>query len=83
MGLGICISNKFPGDTDTGLGTTLFFFFFLMFLLYFIFKFIFVCVGSLLLRAGLLLVTASGGCSSLRCVGLLIAVASLVAEHGL
>ena len=35
---------------------------------------------------GLSLVVASGGCSSLQCVGfsgLLIAVASLVAEHGL
>ena len=32
---------------------------------------------------GLSLVAASGGYSSLRCRGLLIAVASLVAEHGL
>ena len=29
------------------------------------------------------LVVTSGGYSSLQCVGLLIAVASLVAEHGL
>ena len=32
---------------------------------------------------GLSLVAASGGYSSLRCAGLLIAVASLVVEHGL
>ena len=44
--------------------------------------FIFGCAGSLLVR-GLSLVAASGGYSLTVVRGLLIAVASLVAEHGL
>ena len=42
---------------------------------------IFGCVGSSLLR-GLSLAVASGDCSLVAVCGLLIAVASLVAEHG-
>ena len=51
----------------------------------FLIFFFFGCVGSLLLRAGFSLVAASGGgvllIVALR--GFLIAVASLVVEHGL
>ena len=55
------------------------FFFLYIYLFYF---FIFGCVGSSLLR-GLSLVVASGGLLFVAVQGLLIAVAWLVAEHGL
>ena len=63
-------------------------FIFLTFLKKFILILFFGCVGSSLLCAGLSLVVASGGYSSLRCAGfslrwILIEVASLVAEHRL
>ena len=45
--------------------------------------FIFGCVGSLLLLAGCSLVAVSGGLLFVAVRGLLIAVASLVEEHGL
>ena len=61
------------------LSPTILFFFFNKF----IYSFIFGCVGSSLLRTGFSLVVASRDYSSLRCARLLIAVASLVAEHGL
>ena len=56
-----------------------FFFFFnlLILFIYFWLRWVFVAAH------GLSLVAASGGYSSLQCAGLLIAVASLVAEHGL
>ena len=41
------------------------------------------CAGSLLLLAGFSPVAASRGCALLVVLGLLIVVASLVAEHGL
>ena len=52
-------------------------------LFFFFFFLIFGCVGSSLLHVGFSLVAASGGHPPLRCAGLLIAVASLVVEHGL
>ena len=54
------------------------FFFFYKFI-----YFIFGCVGSLLLAHGLSLVAVSRGYSFIAVRGLLTAVASLVAEHGL
>ena len=45
------------------------YFFFVNLIILFIYLFIFGCVGSSLLHAGFSLVVASGGCSSLRCVG--------------
>ena len=45
-------------------------------------SFIFGCTGSSLPR-GLFLVAVSRGCSLVEVLGLLIVVASLVAEHGL
>ena len=48
----------------------------------FLFYFIFGCVGFSLLRAGLSLVEASGGYSSLQCAGFSLRWL-LVAEHGL
>ena len=54
------------------------FLFFKNLFIYFWLCWVFIAAG------GLSLVAASGGCSSLRCTqGLLIAVASLVVEHGL
>ena len=43
----------------------------------------FFCTGSLLLLCSLSLIAESGVYSSLKCFGLLVAVAFLVAEHGL
>ena len=55
-----------------------------MFFFFFNYLFIFGCVGSSLLHAGFSLAAACGGYSSFIAVrGLLITVASLVAEHGL
>ena len=57
-----------------------------LFMAEFFFKFyllIFGCVGSLLLCAWLSLVAVSGGLLFVAVRGLLITVASLVAEHGL
>jgi len=50
-----------------------------------IFKYLFIfgCSGSLLLREGFLLVAMRGAFSLVVVCGLLIAVASLVADHGL
>ena len=48
----------------------------------YLFYFIFGCIGFSLLHVGFSLVAASGGYSVAVC-GLLIVVASLVAEHGL
>ena len=62
--------------------TKAFFFFFLINFFLFIYLFSFGCVGSSLLHAGFSLVVASGG-YSVAVSGLLTAVASLVAEHGL
>ena len=56
----------------------LFLFFFFLINLFYLFIF-----GSSLLRSGFSLVAASGGYSSLQCAGFSLAVASLVAEHGL
>ena len=44
--------------------------------------FIFGCIGSSLLHVGFSLVAASGGLLFIMVLRLLIAVASLVAEHG-
>ena len=58
------------------------FFFFFKDIYLFIYSFVYGCVGSLLLRAGFLSRT-EWGLLFLAVLGLLIAVASLVAEHGL
>ena len=49
----------------------------------FIYLFIFSCSGSLLLHVGFSIVAERGGYSLVAVLGLLIVVASLVAEHGL
>ena len=46
-------------------------------------NYLFGWVGSYLLYTGFSLVAESGGCSPVALQGLLIAVASIVAEHGL
>ena len=53
------------------------------FFLFFFFKmYLFMAVVSLLLHTGFPLVAASGGYSLVAVCGLLMAVASLVGEHG-
>ena len=50
---------------------------------YYFFKFIFGCVGSLLLRTGFLSSCGERGLLFVAVRGLLTALASLVVEHGL
>ena len=62
---------------------SVFFLFFIFIATLFIYLFIFGCVGSLLLRVGFLSSCSERGLLFIVVRGLLIAVASLVAEHRL
>ena len=78
------LAQNLPCLTSVQIYIFLNFYFILIFsfLTLFIYLFIFVCIGSSLLHAGFLQLQRVG--ATLRCgAGVLIVVASLVAEHGL